>query len=181
MTQLHTPLPGGATCTGPPGPADWTPSLHPSHPLNLSPGPSVSYLPLEPETCPTGDPRTHGPQPKEGQQGGQKERWLCPERLGSREGTHRAPQGSRTSGCGAATGPPACLPACLGTQRAEWRQGPTVWAGGGGWPGPRAVPRPRTLPPAAWLWFSRAIRGCRGHSGWGPGSGWGHTGLFSSG
>lgn len=144
MTQLHTPLPGGATPTGPPGPADWTPGLHPSHSLNLSPGPLVSRLPLEPGNCPTGDPRAHGPQPKEGQPGRTEGAGSRPGRLGSREGTHRAPQGSRTAGCGAATG----LPACLRTQRAEWRQGPTVWAGGGSWPGPRAASRPRTLPPA---------------------------------
>lgn len=134
----------------------------PSHPFplpfNVTPAPG-------PGNCPTGDPcgtsdwralgtHTHGPHPKEGRpEGTERARSWPPAARVQRAGwgLTRHPQESRRAGCGAAAGVPACLSAPVNTKR----QGPTVRAGGGSWPCPRAASGPRTLLPALRLWCSR--------------------------
>lgn len=125
----------------------------------------MSHLPWGQEIVPlgihveplTGGPSEHtpmGPHPKEGRpEGTERARSWPPVARVQRAGwgLTRHPQESRRAGCGAAAGVPACLSAPVSTKR----QGPTVWAGGGSWPCPRAASGPRTLLPALRLWCSR--------------------------
>lgn len=130
----------------------------------------MSHLTLGPGNCPIGDPcgtsgqralgpHAHGPQPNEGRPEGT-------------EGARPWPlAGGRVQGAGGdlpgTTGKPqswlwaaAGVPACLSAPHAQ-RQGPTVWAGGGSWPCPRAASAPRTLLPALQLSAAQGGWGCR--------------------
>lgn len=173
------------------GPQLWalTSSLHPSHPLTLLPSPDLAFQshtsPWGQEIVPLGihvellarEPSVHMPMalsPKRGAQRRQKEpdpgHWWAARVQGAGRGLTRHPQECRRAGCGAAAGVPPCLSAPH-----TWIQGPSVWAGGGSWPCPRAASGPRTLLPALQLWCSTGVGGAGGHPGWKKVSGWGHT------